>query len=271
MRYPVLLAVLILTLVTSVATAQSFEADVTPLVDATCLRCHGDRTVTPVNLARLGFDLTDHETFRAWEKVYQRLSKGEMPPAAAPQPEAALVETALGSLKRALVDANLAARGAQRTPLRRLTRLEYAYTIQDLLGIDEAIASELTRTLPAEADSGGFDTVAANQGISPLHVWSYLDAADRALEAAIALGPRPPMDRYEIDYAKSQKLSRNSKSKSLGGRYGQEAGRRLCDVLLGRLYVSAPQQNRGLRGALSGPVSRHRHRLSRTRPTRRWR
>ncbi len=216
MRYPVL-AVLMLTLVTSVATAQSFETEVTPLVKTSCLQCHGDQTVTPLNLARLGFDLTDHETFRAWEKVYQRLSKGEMPPAAAPQPEAAVVETAVGSLKRALVDANLAARGNQRTPLRRLTRLEYVYTIQDLLGIDKAIATELGQTLPAEADSGGFDTVAANQGISPLHVQSYLDAADRALDAAIAVGPPPPADRYEIDYAKSQKLFKNSHSKSLGG------------------------------------------------------
>ena len=163
----------------------------TPLVEASCLRCHGDRTLTPLNLARLGFDLTDHETFQAWEKVYERLEKGEMPPAAAPRPDATVVETALGSLKRALVDANLAARGEQRTPLRRLTRLEYRYTIEDLLLLDEAVTEDLGQMLPAEADSGGFDTVAANQSMSPLHVRSYLDAADRALDLALTLGPRP--------------------------------------------------------------------------------
>ena len=199
-----------------VASAQSFKAAVTPLVEASCLTCHGDRTVTPLNLARLGFDLTDHGTFRAWEKVYQRLSTGEMPPADAPRPEAAVVETALGSLKRALVDANLSARGEQRTPLRRLTRLEYAYTIQDLLGIDEAIATELGRTLPAEADSGGFDTVAAHQSMSPLHVQSYLDAADRALDAAIAVGPPPPVESFTIEYAKSRRLARNAQGSCLG-------------------------------------------------------
>ena len=172
--------------------------------------------MTPLNLARLGFDLAAHEAFRAWEKVYQRLSKGEMPPAAAPQPEAAVVETALGSLKRALVDADLAARGEQRTPLRRLTRLEYAYTIQDLLGIDEAIATELGQTLPAEADSVGFDTVAAHQSLSPLHVRSYLDAADRALDAAIAVGPPPPVESFTIEYAKSRRLARNAQGSCLG-------------------------------------------------------
>ena len=216
MRHPSLLAVLILTLATSLASAQSFETEVTPLVEASCLRCHGDRTVTPLNLARLGFDLTDHETFKAWEKVYERLEKGEMPPVSAPQPDSAVVETALGSLKRALVDANLLARGEQRTPLRRLTRLEYAYTLQDLLGIDEAIATELGQTLPAEADSGGFDTVAAHQSMSPLHVRSYLDAAERALDAAIAVGPPPPVEPFTIEYAKSRRLARNAQGSCLG-------------------------------------------------------
>ncbi len=177
-----------------VASAQSLEADVTPLVETSCLQCHGDRTVTPLNLQRLGFDLTDHETVKAWEKVYERLEQGEMPPRTAPRPDAALLDTALGSLKRALVDANLTARGAQRTPLRRVTRLEYGHTIADLLHVDEAIGAELSLMLPAEADSGGFDTVAANQSMSPLHVRSYLDAANQALDAAIAVGPPPRPD-----------------------------------------------------------------------------
>ena len=198
------------------ASAQPLEASVTPLVETSCLRCHGDRTVTPLNLQRLGFDLTDHETFQAWEKVYERVERGEMPPRGAPRPDAAVAETALGSLKRALVDANLAARGEQRTPLRRLTRLEYGHTIADLLHLDEAIGTELAQSLPAEADSGGFDTVAANQSMSPLHVRSYLEAADRALDAALVPGPRPATERHTIDYTASQRLFGISVAKALG-------------------------------------------------------
>ena len=188
------------------AAAQSFEDAVKPLVRGSCVRCHGVRTVTPLNLVDLEFDLLDHDTFKTWEKVYGRLERGEMPPASAPQPAQALVDTALASLKRALVDANLAARGGQRTPLRRLTRLEYGYTIQDLLHVDEAIGAELATLLPAEADSGGFDTVAANQSMSPLHVRSYLEAADRALDAALVVGPPPAVQHHHIDYAKSRGL-----------------------------------------------------------------
>ncbi len=203
-------------LAAATAGAQSFEADVAPLVQTSCVRCHGARTVTPLNLDSLGFDLADHDTFQAWEKVYERLEREEMPPAPAPRPDQALVDTALTSLKRALVDANLATRGEQRTPLRRLTRLEYGHTVSDLLHLDEAVGAELAQGLPAEADSGGFDTVAANQSMSALHVQSYLAAADRALDAAIVFGPPPPSEAYYIDYAKSQYLYGISQARALG-------------------------------------------------------
>lgn len=175
MRRRLLMIVSVLVLVSNTSLAQSLEADLAPLIEGSCLKCHGNRTVTPLNLAGLGFDLADHETFRTWERVHDRLEQGEMPPATAPQPDAVVVETALAALDRALVDANLEARREQRTPLRRLTRLEYAYTLQDLLGLDEAITSELAETIPAEPDSGSFDLVAAHQSMSSLHVRSYLE------------------------------------------------------------------------------------------------
>ena len=203
-------------LVSSDAFAQSFEAEVTPLVETSCLSCHGDRTVTPLNLNRLGFDLTDRETFQTWARIVERVEQGEMPPPAMPRPDAAVVERALGAVKSALVDANLVARAGQRTPLRRLTRLEYQYTIQDLLGIDPALALEFSQLLPAEADSGGFDTVAVHQGFSALHVRSYLDVADRALDAAIRVGSPPPVESFEVQYAESESMYRNS--------VGQQAG-----------------------------------------------
>ena len=213
----VLLAGLVLAgLVPAGAVAQSFEADVRPLVEKSCMACHGARTVTPLDIGSLGHDLSDRDTFRAWERIYERVHDGEMPPRNARQPDPAVVETALGSLKQALVDANLLARGELRTPLRRLTRLEYAYTIADLLHVDEAVGLDLSRTLPAEADSGGFDTVAANQSMSPLHVRAYLEAADRALDAALRTGPRPDPVEHRIEYVDSQYLPFIERAEALG-------------------------------------------------------
>ena len=197
-------------------TAPFFEG-VAPLVDRSCIRCHGGRTATPLSIPRLSQDLSDAATFRTWQRIHDRVANGEMPPPEAPKPEAELIEAALVSLKTALTSANLENRGGQRVPLRRLTRLEYAYTIQDLLQVDEAVAMELSQGLPAEADSGGFDTVAANQSMSPMHIRSYLEAADRALDEAIKSGPRPATGRREIAYADSTYLTYMSKAEILGG------------------------------------------------------
>ena len=171
---------------------------------------------TPLDLTALGDDLADRETFRLWERIFDRVSVGEMPPAGARRPAQRIVDSALVAVREALLEANRAERAGQRTPLRRLTRLEYEYTIQDLLRIDPAVAKAIANILPDEADTGGFDVVAENQGISPLHVRSYLTAAVGALDEALRTGPRPETGTYEIDYSKSPYLTGNSKGEYLG-------------------------------------------------------
>ena len=78
------------------------------------------------------------------------------------------------------------------------------------------MARSLANDLPEETDTGGFDVVAENQGISPLHVRSYLTAAAGALDEALRTGPRPETRTYEIDYSKSPYLPRNSVGEYLG-------------------------------------------------------
>ena len=211
-----MLALLISGFVPGGAGAGAFEADVAPLFEASCLKCHVGTETTPLDLTALGHDLADRETFRLWERIFDRVTEGEMPPSGARRPAQRIVDSALDSLRRALLDANRAERAGQRTPLRRLTRLEYEYTIQDLLGIDPDVAASLANDLPEETDTGGFDVVAENQGISPLHVRSYLTAAAGALDEALRTGPRPETRTVEIDYKKSPYLNRNSVGEYLG-------------------------------------------------------
>ncbi len=185
------------------ASADSFEAEVEPMLEASCLLCHGEGTVTPLNMQELSYDLGDAEVYRTWQHIYNRIERGQMPPMEVTDTVQSLIENALAALKPALVDANIAARGGSRAELRRLTQLEYAYSLQDLLHLDAETATAMASELPAAADTGGFDTVAKNQDISSLHVRGYLRAADRALDAAIQLGPRPESERFEIEYRKS--------------------------------------------------------------------
>lgn len=170
-------------------------------IDASCIECHDAETKTKLNFESLGHDLSDADTFRMWERVYDRVQSGEMPPKKKPRPEATLLKGAMSSLRADLLAVNVAAQKANgRVPVRRLTRTEYQYTLHDLLGIHTALAKEL----PPENESSRFDTISDQQGISPVHVRSYLVAADLALDEAIRTGLRPKVEPTLLDYQNSK-------------------------------------------------------------------
>lgn len=201
----------------SIASISAFEQEFKPIFDSSCIACHSNQLMSPLDLKTLSYDLADARTYRQWERVYDRLSRGEMPPEPMPKLEPKVLQPALHAMKAALTDASNAMRGPQRAPLRRLTRLEYQYTIADLLDIDPDRVTDLIASVPVEADSGRFDTVAATQGISALHVSSYLDAADKTLEAALQIGPPPEVIRTKIEYVKSSYIKIMSEAEILGG------------------------------------------------------
>lgn len=168
--------------------AQSFKTDAAPLIKASCIQCHDADTETGLNLEALGHDLSDTETFCRWEKVFDRVQDGEMPPESEDRPDPKQLKKALASLKKDLRAASLARQQrVGRVPARRLTKLEFGYTLRDLLLID----SDVTSGIPDEVESGSFDTVGATQRISAVHMESYLQAADEALQLAINLGKNP--------------------------------------------------------------------------------
>ena len=195
----------------------NFSEDFDKLYNASCIACHNNSDLTPLNLKTLSRDLDDGRAFQTWIRVYDRVTAGEMPPRDGPKASNDITREAMEALRKALLETSIASRGDGRTPLRRLTQTEYAYTLADLLNIEEEVAIELASTLPAEADSGGFDTIAKNQGISGMHVRSYLTVADKALDQAIQLGPRPRSEKYVISYKDSGYLKAMSEGKFQGG------------------------------------------------------
>lgn len=200
-----------------VGSIHAFQDELAPLLTSTCLACHSNEALSMLDFTKLEHDLSDPAIYRKWERVFDRLERGEMPPAPMPTPDSTMLEPAMAALKEALIEANLERRGPRRTALRRLTRLEYQYTIEDLLHIDPEAAKGVVVVLPAEADSGGIDTVAANQGISPLHVRGYMAAAQDALDIALQVGPRPNTTMFVTNYAESFYLRYMSDAEILGG------------------------------------------------------
>lgn len=181
----------------SLRSLPTLRSAVQPLIDASCIDCHDADTNTPLNLEALAFDLEDPDTFRKWEKVHDAIVSGEMPPKKKKRPDPALLEPAQATLSQHLFAASAARQTAiGRVPARRLTRLEYEYTLHDLFDIDTPLAD----LLPPESDAMPFNTMTEGQEMAPLHIRSYLEAADAALDDAIELGPRPSMKPQTIDY-----------------------------------------------------------------------
>lgn len=183
------------------STVHSDGSGLHTLIQTSCIDCHGSDTQTNLDLASLKTDFADAESFRQWVKVFDRIDRGEMPPASAAQPNEAQKRSVLQYLKRELKQASQdTQQKAGRVPSRRLTRTEYEYTLHDLLGI----GGDLAKYLPPENESAAFDVIAANQDMSNVHIRGLLQAADKALDEAIQLGPKPYMGEREIDYFNSR-------------------------------------------------------------------
>jgi hypothetical protein len=163
----------------------------TAFFEAHCYRCHDASTKKGgLDLSALKVDPADPENFARWVKVHDRIESGQMPPATRPRPSAADSTAALRSLHDLIVKAEqdrLAGQG--RTGVRRLTRVEYENTVRDLLDLP---GITLQGELPADGSAHGFDNNSDALDISHVNLAKYLEAADRALDMAIATRPRAP-------------------------------------------------------------------------------
>jgi hypothetical protein len=77
----------------------------------------------------------------------------------------------------------------QATPLRRLTRFEYANSLRDLFGIDFPFIAEL----PADGQVAGFDNDADALALTPVLLESYLKVARKASDLVIGTGSLLPV------------------------------------------------------------------------------
>ena len=190
-------------LIAADASSQTLPSNIERLIREHCVHCHDAGTTTRLNIQDLRYDLADPAAFRQWVNIYDRISAGEMPPKPEPPPDPEQLDVALAALKHNLRSENVIAhRTRGRVSARRLTRLEYDYTVRDLLSID----GEFGNLLPEESSAGSFDTVGTAQRISALHLESYLTAADKAIDTAIRLHTNPHRS-YQFDVLNNEHLN----------------------------------------------------------------
>ena len=177
------------------------EQQFSALADSSCIQCHDGSEPNGLDVSLLTGNLNDRATFALWEKIYDRVTAGEMPPPEEPRPHADEQQSALSAISKALTDHNRQQQAEfGRTVLRRLTRTELQHTLNDLLSID----INLDEILPPENTASAFDTIAEKQGLSEIHVRAYLTAADAAIEQAIELRPKPKTKSRTFVYKKQK-------------------------------------------------------------------
>ncbi|MDX1947712.1 MAG: DUF1592 domain-containing protein [Pirellulaceae bacterium] len=159
---------------------------------AYCYDCHsGPQAEAGLDLTPLQPTYDDGETFRRWVKIHDRVTAGEMPPQDAKLPPDAERAKWTSDLRQELTAAEQARRQREGcTPVRRLTRVEYEHTIRDLLSLE---GIPLQAGLPEDGSAHGFDKNADALDISHVNLAKYVEAAERALEMAIATQPEPPL------------------------------------------------------------------------------
>ena len=152
-----------------------------------CFECHdGETKKGGLDLATAGYDPAH---LARWIRVHDAVARGEMPPPKKKSaPPADETSAFLQTLDVRLTADALKARTG-RSPLRRLTRVEFENTLKDLLELPRL---DIQGLLPADGRAGGYDKAASALDVSPAHLAAYEEAIERALDVAIATSSKPP-------------------------------------------------------------------------------
>src|SRR6185437_13817601 len=168
-----------------------------------CQKCHaGPKHKGDFQIEMLSQDFSGKSNRLLWVAVMEHLKAGTMPPKGRPRPPAQDVNILVDWISGRAAAAEAARVAAEgRVVLRRLNRAEYVNTVRDLLGVDVDLAD----LLPPDTSTSGFDNSAESLHTSSYLMDTYLEAADRVLDAAIANRPRPAMinKRYDIKKERS--------------------------------------------------------------------
>lgn len=130
--------------------AHGFELEVRPILDRSCLKCHGGEKVKgKVDFSRIKTDADADSQFELWETVAEMITEGEMPPEDEPQLSEAEKKTILDWYQGRLA-APVEARPGTFQP-RRLSGPEYRNTLHSLFGFELNVAvAEAQQTAAGE-------------------------------------------------------------------------------------------------------------------------
>ncbi|MBL8827214.1 MAG: DUF1592 domain-containing protein [Planctomycetaceae bacterium] len=184
------------------ANLDHFKQTIATVLAQKCVACHGpDSTMANLRVDQLNPDLLTGPDVDRWRGIYKVLSNGEMPPEDEPKYRLADAERSniVDWLSTEMGKASSMRRSrAEHTSFRRLTKYEYNYALQDLLGLSYPIAHSLP---PETASEDGFKNSSDLLQMSAMQFETYRELALKALERVTVRGERPQPVTYLISMA----------------------------------------------------------------------
>ena len=152
---------------------ETYESKVKPLLNKYCVDCHGPKKVK----GKMRFDNIDPniisgEHTNKWEDTLETFNLGEMPPEDEKQPTAEERDIISLWLDREFKKARLAGNPNKKGNVRRLTRYEIKYSLEDLLDVP---VNKEVENLPGESPSAetGLKNSSKLLMVSGNHIESY--------------------------------------------------------------------------------------------------
>ncbi len=174
-----------ITMSVSVALADPFQQSILPLLKESCLNCHSTKKQKgDLDLERFASLADIKKEPMIWQEVLEQIKNGEMPPKKEPQLSAEHKTALLAWTQATLDDIALASAGDPGpVVLRRLSNMEYTYTLRDLTGIESL---DPAKEFPVDGAAGeGFTNAGAALVMSPGLLTKYLDAAKEIASHAV--------------------------------------------------------------------------------------
>ncbi len=170
----------------------TFEKTIRPILQRACVQCHGGELKEGnIRVDTLDPNLLQGKDVAWWLEVQAVLSKGEMPPPDEVEMTDADRGAVVNWLSRELQNASSVRRATGgHSSFRRMTRYEYNYALQDILGLPFDFARDLP---PEPASADGFQNSSEMLHMSVVQFETYRELARKALKRATVRGERPPV------------------------------------------------------------------------------
>jgi len=195
------------------ADTASFQKLVGPTLKKSCLACHGpDKSEGRLRVDKLDPDLLTGADVSRWREVYNVLSNSEMPPedeeqyALADADRGPIVDWLSGELNKA---SRIRRNSKQHSSFRRLTKYEYNYALQDLLGLSHPLAEKLP---PEATTEDGFKNSSELLQMSAMQFETCREIGLKALKRATVSGERPKPVTYIISMQEEMARATSAKN-----------------------------------------------------------